>query len=157
EMLSLRSPIVLNAEFEAMRRYMGESAARIDCTFDPKGGLDAMRQAFERICNEAEEAVRRGCLHVVLTDANVDPERAALPMILAAVCVPPSLVRQRRPPFFPLSGRPGECRAVHYVGVISGAGPPRVTPYLAEEPTAPRHKRGLFGKLSLGECLANYK
>ena len=25
-------------------------AARIDCTFDPKGGLDAMRQAFERIC-----------------------------------------------------------------------------------------------------------
>ena len=49
-MLSLQSPIVLNAEFEAMRKYMGDTAARIDCTFDPKGGLDAMRQAFDRIC-----------------------------------------------------------------------------------------------------------
>ena len=38
EMLSLQSPIVLNAEFEAMRKYMGDTAARIDCTFDPKGG-----------------------------------------------------------------------------------------------------------------------
>ena len=36
------------------------------------GGLDAMRQAFERICKEAEDGVRRGCLHVVLTDANVE-------------------------------------------------------------------------------------
>ena len=45
----------------------------------PKGGLDAMRQAFDRICKEAEDGVRSGCLHVVLTDANVDADRAALP------------------------------------------------------------------------------
>src|SRR5260370_28593534 len=78
EMLSLQSPIVLNAEFEAMRKYMGDTVARIDCSFDSKGGLDAMRQAFDRICKEAEDAVRSGCLHVVLTDANIDPERPAL-------------------------------------------------------------------------------
>ena len=87
EMLSLQSPIVLNAEFEAMRRYMGDTAARIDCTFELKGGLDAMRQSFDRICKEAEDAVRSGCLHLVLTDANVDGDRAALPMILAAGAV----------------------------------------------------------------------
>ena len=38
EMLSLQSPIVLNAEFEAMRKYMGETACRIDCTFDARAG-----------------------------------------------------------------------------------------------------------------------
>ena len=44
-------PIVLNAEFEAMRKYMGETACRIDCTFDARrAALDAMRQAFDRIC-----------------------------------------------------------------------------------------------------------
>ena len=99
EMLSLQSPIVLNAEFEAMRKYMGDTAARIDCTFEVEGGLDAMRQAFDRICQEAEDAVRSGCLHLVLTDANVDGDRAALPMIarkpgsrskaLARTCVAP--------------------------------------------------------------------
>ncbi|HEV7543388.1 MAG TPA: glutamate synthase central domain-containing protein, partial [Reyranella sp.] len=157
EMLSLQSPIVLNAEFEAMRKYMDHLVARIDCTFDPKGGLDVMRQAFERICHEAEEAVRRGCLHIVLTDANVDADRAALPMILAAGCVHSYLVRQSLRTFTSLNVRSGECLDVHYAAVIIGVGATTVNPYLAEETIAARHARGLFGKLSLGACLANYK
>src|SRR6516225_10017991 len=88
EMLSLQSPIVLNAEFEAMRKYMGDTAARIDCAFDPKGGLDAMRS---------------GCLHIVLTDANIDDQKAALPMILAAGCVHSYLVRQSLRTFISLN------------------------------------------------------
>ena len=157
EMLSLQSPIVLNAEFEAMRKYMGDTVARIDCTFDPKGGLDAMRQSFERICKEAEDAVRSGCLHIVLTDANVDADRAALPMILAAGAVHSYLVRQSLRTFTSLNVRSGECLDVHYVAVIIGVGATTVNPYLAEETIAARHARGLFGKLSLGQCLANFK
>ncbi|UYN95104.1 MAG: glutamate synthase large subunit [Enhydrobacter sp.] len=162
EMLSLQSPIVLNAEFEAMRRYMGDTAARIDCTFDPhhgdvRGGLDAMRKAFERICREAEDAVRSGCLHIVLTDANVGPDRAALPMILAAGCVHAYLVRQSLRTFTSLNVRSAECLDVHYAAVIIGVGATTVNPYLAEETIAARHARGLFGKLSLSQCVANYK
>ncbi len=162
EMLSLQSPIVLNAEFEAMRKYMGESAARIDCAFDPhhgdkRGGLDAMRQAFDRICTEAENAVRSGCLHIVLTDANIDAERAALPMILAAGAVHSYLVRQSLRTFISLNVRSAECLDVHYAAVIIGVGATSVNPYLAEETIAARHARGLFGKQSLAQCLANYK
>src|SRR6201996_6080637 len=157
EMLSLQSPIVLNAEFEAMRKYMGDTACRIDCTFEVKGGLDAMRQAFDRICKEAEDGVRSGCLHIVLTDANVDAERAALPMILAAGCVHSYLVRQSLRTFTSLNVRSGECLDVHYAAVIIGVGATSVNPYLAEETIAARHARGLFGKQSLGQCLANYK
>ena len=150
EMLSLQSPIVLNAEFEAMRKYMGETACRIDCTFDARGGLDAMRQAFDRICKEAEDGVRSGCLHVVLTDANVDADRAALPMIMAAGGVHSYLVRQSLRTFISLNVRSAECLDVHYAAVIIGVGATTVNPYLAEETIAARHKRGLFGKLSLG-------
>ncbi|HEU5095890.1 MAG TPA: glutamate synthase large subunit [Reyranella sp.] len=162
EMLSLQSPIVLNAEFEAMRKYMGDTAARIDCSYDPhhgdgRGGLDAMRQAFDRICKEAEDAVRSGCTHVVLTDANVGPDHAALPMILAAGCVHSYLVRQSLRTFTSLNVRSGECLDVHYAAVIIGVGATTVNPYLAEETIAARQVRGLFGKRSLGECLANYK
>src|SRR5471030_3247172 len=158
EMLSLQSPIVLNAEFEAMRKYMGDTAARIDCTFeikrDSRGRLDAMRQAFDRICKEAEDAIRSGCLHVVLTDANVGPDRVALPMILAAGCVHSHLVRQSLRTFTSLNVRSGECLDVHYAAVIIGVGATTVNPYLAEETIAARHTRGLFGKLTLGQCLA---
>jgi glutamate synthase (NADPH/NADH) large chain len=157
EMLSLQSPIVLNAEFEAMRKYMDDTAARIDCTFDAKGGLDAMRQAFDRIAKESEDAVRSGCLHIVLTDANVDPDRVALPMILAAGSVHSYLVRQSLRTFTSLNVRSAECLDVHYVAVIIGVGATTVNPYLAEETIAARHARGLFGKQTLGQCLANYK
>jgi glutamate synthase (NADPH) large chain len=156
-MLSLQSPIVLNAEFEAMRKYMGETACRIDCSFDPKGGLDALRQAFDRICIEAEEGVRRGCLHLVLTDATIGPDRAALPMILAAGVVHSYLVRKSLRTFTSLNVRSAECLDVHYAAVIIGVGATTVNPYLAEETIAARHGRGLMGKLTLAQCLANYK
>ncbi len=116
-----------------------------------------MRQAFDRICREAEEGVRSGCLHVVLTDANIDADRAALPMILAAGCVHSYLVRQSLRTFTSLNVRSGECLDVHYAAVIIGVGATSVNPYLAEETIAARHARGLFGKLTLGQCLANYK
>ena len=116
-----------------------------------------MRQAFDRICKEAEEAVRSGCLHIVLTDANIDPDSAALPMILAAGCVHSYLVRQSLRTFISLNVRSGECLDVHYAAVIIGVGATTVNPYLAEETIAARHARGLFGKLTLSQCLANYK
>ena len=93
----------------------------------------------------------------MLTDANVDADRAALPMILAAGCVHSYLVRQSLRTFTSLNVRSAECLDVHYAAVIIGVGATTVNPYLAEETIAARHARGLFGKLTLGQCLANYK
>ena len=46
--LQLSSPVLSNAEFEAMRGYMGETAVAIDCTFDAQGGETALRAALAR-------------------------------------------------------------------------------------------------------------
>jgi glutamate synthase (NADPH/NADH) large chain len=78
-------------------------------------------------------------------------------MILAAGAVHSYLVRQSLRTFTSLNVRSGECLDVHYVAVIIGVGATTVNPYLAEETIAARHARGLFGKLSLGQCLANFK
>src|SRR5262249_5373354 len=56
--LQLESPILLNAEFAAMREHVrkqpaGDTAVEIDCTFDPKAGDGALRAAINRICQEA--------------------------------------------------------------------------------------------------------
>jgi glutamate synthase (NADPH/NADH) large chain len=94
EMLSLQSPIVLNAEFEAMRQYMGDTAGRIDCSFDPRAASMPCARPSTASARKPRTPCRSGCLHVVLTDAKVDADRAALPMILAAGCVHSYLVRQ---------------------------------------------------------------
>ncbi|WP_299438517.1 glutamate synthase large subunit [uncultured Rhodospira sp.] len=157
EVLQLESPVLTTAEFEAMRRYMGETAAEIDCTFDPRGGEHALRQALHRIRQEAEDAVRGGRTHVILSDQAMGPDRAALPMILAAGAVHTHLVRQRLRTFTSVNVRSAECLDTHYFAVLIGVGATTVNPWLAQESIADRHRRGLLGDLTLDQAMARYK
>ncbi len=156
ELLHLESPILSSAEHEAMRQYMGETAAEIDCTFDPSGGDNALRAALDRVRREAEDAVRGGCTHIILSDKAIGPDRAGLPMILAAGGVHTHLVRQQLRTFTSLNVRSGECLDVHFFAVLIGVGATTVNPWLAQESIADRHRRGLFGAMTLEECMDRY-
>ena len=157
KLLQLESPILSNAEFAAMRAYMGKDAVEIDCTFAVAGGEHALRDAIARIQREAEDAIRGGCVHVVLSDRAMDDQRAAIPMILAAGGVHTHLVRQQLRTFTSLNLRSAECMDVHYAAVLIGVGATTVNAYLAEESIADRHRRGLFGAASFDQCMRNYK
>jgi len=155
--LQLSSPVLLNAEFEAMREYMGETSIEVDCTFDPADGDNALRIALARICQEAEDGIRGGRMHVILSDKGVGPGRAPIPMILAAGAVHSHLVRQRLRTFTSLNVRTAECYDVHYFAVLIGVGATTVNAYLAQETIADRHRRGLFDETALEDSLARYK
>ena len=160
-LLQLESPVLLTAQFQAMRAYMGASATEIDCTFEiPKAGTkagdNALRDALARVRREAEDAVRGGAVHVVLTDEKSGPARAAIPMILATGAVHTHLLRQQLRTFTSLNVRSGECLDVHHAAVLIGVGATTVNAYLAEASIADRHRRGLFGDLSLDDCLKRF-
>ena len=91
-MLQLESPILGNAGFAAMRAYMADTAAEIDCTFLVTGGKFALRDALARIRSDCETAVANGIAHLVLTDRRMDADRAAVPMILATAAVHSHLI-----------------------------------------------------------------
>ncbi|HWT96098.1 MAG TPA: glutamate synthase large subunit, partial [Terriglobales bacterium] len=156
-LLQLESPVLSTAEFEAMRAYMGESAAVIDCTFDPKSGDNALRDAVQSVRRQAEDAVREGATHIILTDERVSRDRAAIPMILATGAVHVHLLRQQLRTFISLNVRSGECVDVHHFCVLIGVGATTVNAYVAEASIADRQARGLFGNLSLDDCLARYR
>ncbi len=153
--LQLRTPVLTNAQFEAIRRHLGKSATEVDCTV-PVGDGTSLQDAIRHIRREAEEAVRRGCEHLVLTDEHVGPERAAIPMILAAGAVHSHLVRQSLRTYVSLNVRSAECLDVHYFSVLIGVGATTVNAYLAEESIAGQHAHGLYGDLSLDSCIARY-
>ncbi|HEX9449185.1 MAG TPA: glutamate synthase large subunit, partial [Dongiaceae bacterium] len=156
-LLQLESPVLSTAEFEAMRAYMGESAAEIDCTFDPAGGDNALRDALQMIRRQVEDAVRGGATHVILSDERVGRDRAAIPMILATGAVHVHLLRQQLRTFTSLNVRSGECVDVHHFCVLIGVGATTVNAYVAEASIADRQARGLFGNLGLDECLERYR
>jgi glutamate synthase (NADPH/NADH) large chain len=157
DMLMLDSPVLSNAEFAAMRAYMGATACEVDATFAVAEREHGLRRALDRIRREAEEGVRSGCTHVILTDERQGPARAAIPMILAVGAVHTHLVRHSLRTFTSVNVRCAECVDVHYVAVLIGAGATTVNAYLAQESIADRHRRGLFGELPLRDCVARYK
>ncbi len=157
DLLQLESPVLSNAEFAAMRAHMGGTSAEVDCTFDPSSGENALKDALSRIRRAAEDAVRGGCTHLVLSDEAMAPDRVAVPMILAAGGVHSHLVRERLRTWTSLNVRSGEALDVHYAAVLIGVGATTVNAYLAQEAIADRHRRGLFPGLSLEDCVRNYK
>jgi glutamate synthase (NADPH/NADH) large chain len=157
DLLQLESPVLSTAEFLAMREFMADSACVVDCTFPVVEGEAGLRAALERIRHEAEEGVRAGCTHVILTDEAFGPERAPIPMILATGGVHTHLVRQSLRTFTSLNVRSAECLDVHYFAVLIGVGATTVNAYLAQDSIADRHRRGLFGDMTLKEAVQRYK
>lgn len=156
DLLQLESPVLSNTAFEAMKRYMGDTAAEVDCTFIPDGS-GALTEALIRIRQEAEAAVRAGKTHLVLSDMNTCEDRAPVPMILAAGGVHTHLVREELRTFTSINVRSSECLDVHYFAVLIGVGSTIVNAYLAEEAIYDRQRRGLLGDISVETAVENFK
>jgi glutamate synthase (NADPH/NADH) large chain len=154
EILVLDSPFVGNAEFGEMVRQFGESVAFIDCTFAP--GQGALSKGLERIRSEAEDAVRSGAGHLVLTDENQSETKLAMPMILATSAVHSGLTKQGLRTFCSMNVRSAECVDPHYFAVLIGCGATTVNAYLAQDSIADRVRRGLIDG-SLTDAVKRYR
>jgi glutamate synthase (NADPH/NADH) large chain/glutamate synthase (ferredoxin) len=155
EILVLESPFIANAEYEELLRQFGASVTVIDCTFAPDEA-DGLRAALERIRAEAEDAVRSGAAHLVLTDEHQGPERVPMPMILATSAVHSWLTRKGLRTFTSLNVRSAECIDAHYFAVLIGCGATTVNAYLAEDSVADRIRRGLI-EGSLEDAMRRYR
>ncbi|MDG3041487.1 glutamate synthase large subunit [Roseicyclus marinus] len=156
EILVLESPFVANAQFEAMVRHFNAEHVTIDCTFPAGGKHDALREGLERIRHEAEDAVRSGAGHIILTDQGQSEDRVAMPMILATSAVHSWLTRQGLRTFCSLNVRSAECIDPHYFAVLVGCGATTVNAYLAQDSIADRINRGLI-EGTLTEAMARYR
>ncbi len=156
EILVLESPFIANEEFRVMAEEFGESLVSIDCTFPRGAGEEALRAGLERIRAEAEDAVRSGAGHIVLTDERQGPDRVAMPMILATSAVHSWLTRRGLRTFCSLNLRAAECIDPHYFAVLIGCGATTVNAYLAQDTIADRVSRGLI-EGSLLDAMRRYR
>jgi glutamate synthase (NADPH/NADH) large chain len=154
EIVVLESPFVGNAQWDKLVTEFNAPLAEIDCAFDPAKG--SLSQALERIRAEAEDAVRSGAGHLVLTDQHSDATRVAMPMILATSAVHSHLTRKGLRTFSSLNVRSAECIDPHYFAVLIGCGATVVNAYLAEDSLADRIDRGLLDG-TLTENVARYR
>ncbi|EBA16918.1 glutamate synthase, large subunit [Roseobacter sp. SK209-2-6] len=154
EIVVLESPFVGNSQWAKLVEQFNAPLAEIDCSFDPAS--ESLSQALARVRAEAEEAVRSGAGHLVLTDQFSSAEKVAMPMILATSAVHSHLTRKGLRTFCSLNVRSAECLDPHYFAVLIGCGATVVNAYLAEDSLADRIARGLLDG-SLTENVARYR
>ncbi|MDO6591365.1 glutamate synthase large subunit [Loktanella sp. D2R18] len=154
EILVLESPFVSNGEFDEMVSRFGGNVAFIDCTFSK--GRGALSAGLQRIREEAEDAVRSGAGHLVLTDQHQDVDRVPMPMILATSAVHSGLTGKGLRTFCSINVRSAECIDPHYFAVLIGCGATTVNAYLAQDSIANRVERGLVDG-TLAEAVGRYR
>jgi glutamate synthase (NADPH/NADH) large chain len=154
--LQLNSPVLSINQFKTMRQYMKGAVKIIDTTMSLITKNIGFKNELDRINNEAEEAVRSGFIHIILTDKALSREKVALPMILVTSSVHHFLIRKKLRTFTSLNIQSAECMDAHYFAVLIGVGATSINAYLAQQAIAERHKKGLFKNLSYEECVERY-
>ena len=96
----------------------------------------AWREALDRVCAEAEEAVRGHYNILILSDRSVDAFHVPIPSLLATAAVHHHLVRAGLRTETGLIVESGAAREVHHFSTLAGYGAEAVNPWLAYETLA---------------------
>ena len=143
----LDSPVLTNGMAERLLARLG-AVARISTVFDADeatGSGGGLMRALDRIRSEAENAVRGGAEHLVLTDEDQDADHCPAPMALAVGAVHTHLTRIGLRPYCSINVRAAEITDAHGLAVLIGLGATTVNPYMAFETVAVRQSRALEG------------
>jgi glutamate synthase (NADPH/NADH) large chain len=144
EIITLESPVVSNGQFARMVEEFGDNHRVIHCVFPADSGAGALRKALDRVRLQAEEAVRAGAGHIILTDETADADNIAMPMILATSAAHSWLVGRGLRTFCSINLRSAECLDPHYFAVLVGVGATTVNAWLAQDSILDRVERGLL-------------
>ncbi len=154
--LQLSSPVLSINQFKTMRQYMKDTVKIIDTTMDLTNHNNDFQNTLENINLQAEEAVREGYVHIILTDKNLSKNKVSLPMILVTSSVHNHLIKKNLRTYISLNIQSAECLDVHYFAVLVGVGATSVNAYMAQQAIAEKHEKGLFKNLSYDECVERY-
>ncbi len=158
EAIVLESPLLSRAQLAWLARLNPPFSSRtIDATFPVDRGEKGLEEAVERVCAQAESAVRAGETLLILTDDAASPERAPVPALLAVAAVHDHLIRCGLRMAASIIVSSGEPRSEHHFASLLGYGADAICPYLAYEAVAEMARAGQIPETSPNEALDRYR
>ncbi|MED5584950.1 MAG: glutamate synthase large subunit [Verrucomicrobiota bacterium] len=151
--LRLPHPVLSNEELHALKGmdYRGWRSREIDITFPKEQGVDGVRQTLQRICSEAEQAIRDGYSIAVLSDRGVSADRVPVSTLMATGAVHHYLVKNALRTQIGLVLETGEAREVHHHCLLVGYGADAINPYMAFEALWKARREGLCDPDEFGD------
>ncbi|MBU1868995.1 MAG: glutamate synthase large subunit, partial [Candidatus Omnitrophica bacterium] len=130
--LLIKQPILSDKELEKIRHikkngFKSKTISLLFCLQDIAG----FNKRLDKICLEAQQAIREGFTFIILSDRGVNKDCASLPSLLAVSAVHQYLVRKALRARVGLVLESAEPREVHHFALLIGYGADCINPYLA--------------------------
>ena len=156
--IRLPIPILKNADLEKLRRVdkPGLKVVTLPILFNPKHGKDGLVQALDELCQAADTAIENGATLLILSDRDVNAERAAIPALLAASGLHHHLIRVGSRTRVGLVLESGEPREVHHFCVLLGYGVQAINPYMVYECLNDMIGEGMLTGIAYHDAVSSY-
>ena len=172
-LIKFSSPILAQQEIEWLKGLTeikaegsnGKPAfisAILPALFPAAEGAKGLETALERLCEAATRAVDEGKMVLILSDRDLSPTHAPIPMLLAVGAVHHHLIRQGKRMRASIVVETGEAREEHHFACLLGYGASMICPYVTYETilhllgNGGENGNGLAG-LDARKALENYK
>lgn len=127
-------PILTAADLNRLRAAPSPFIPRtLSTLFEIGAGPAALKEALDRLCEEALAAVDAGAGLLILSDRGVNAQQAAIPALLAVSAVHHHLIREGVRTRAGLVIETGEAREVTHHALLLGYGAEAIAPYLVWE------------------------
>ena len=132
KMVRLPHPILNNTQLDILCniRYKGFNTIKLSMLFDGKRGSDALREALDDLCHQAEKSVDEGYNYIILSDREVDSHHVAIPSLLAVSAVHHYLISVGKRVQTALIVESGEIRETMHAALLLGYGASALCPYM---------------------------
>ena len=132
KMVRLPHPILNNTQLDILCniRYKGFNTIKLSMLFDGKRSSDALREALDDLCHQAEKSVDEGYNYIILSDREVDSHHVAIPSLLAVSAVHHYLISVGKRVQTALIVESGEIRETMHAALLLGYGASALCPYM---------------------------
>jgi glutamate synthase (NADPH/NADH) large chain len=130
--LQFASPVLTFSDLQQLMNADDEHycACRIELNYDKS---ESLKSALERVCDEAEQKARSGCVMLVLSDRNISQDTLLIPAAMAVGAVQQRLVNTNLRCDANIIVETGSVRDPHQFAVLLGFGATAIYPYLTYE------------------------
>lgn len=157
--IHISQPVLSNSDLEKLKHLPahGFDYSILRSVFVADGKPGRLEESLNRICQEAEKAVRSGKKIIVISDKKIGPEQAPIPSLLAIGAVHHYLVEKRIRTLAGLLVEAGDVWEVHHFATIIGYGASAVNPYMAFETIHALNQQSALGNITDEEAYKNYQ
>lgn len=136
--LKLPHPILSNDDIDKLRAIdiQGYKSAVLPMLFDVADGENGLEKALHQLCAAAEKKIDEGVTLLILSDRDVNENKAPIPALLATSALNNYLVKIQKRHLTGIVLETGEAREIQHFATLMAFGASAINPYLAIETIA---------------------